>query len=121
MANRQGRIKAVIAKDIAEIVQRELKNPHIGMVSVNEVEVADDYSKAKVYVSFLGAQYPHQNFLELKKTTGYVRSSLAKMLDLYQVPEIVFVYDETYEKAAALDEALAREKAAIEAAKKGKK
>jgi ribosome-binding factor A len=117
MANRQGRIKSVIAKDIAEICQRELKNPHIGMVSVNEVDVMDDYSKAKVYVSFIGAKYPRQNFLELQKTTGYVRSSLAKMLDLYQVPEIVFIYDETYEKAEALDAALKREQEAIDKAK----
>jgi len=120
MANRQGRIKAVIAKDVAEIVQRELHNPHIGMVSVNEVEVSDDYAKAKVYVSFIGAKYPHQNFDELKKTTGYVRSALSKMVDLFQVPEIVFVYDEAFEKALALDEALKREAHAIDETKKNK-
>jgi hypothetical protein len=40
MANRQGRIKALIAKDISDILTFELKNPHIGMVSVNEVEVS---------------------------------------------------------------------------------
>jgi ribosome-binding factor A len=120
MANRQGRIKSVIAKDIAEIVQRELHNPHIGLVSVNEVEVSDDYAKARVFVSFIGAKYPHQNFDELKKTTGYVRSALAKMVDLFQVPEIVFVYDEAFEKSHALDEALRREAEAIKKTKTGK-
>ena len=48
MANRQGRVKAVIAKDISDILTFELKNGHVGMPSVNEVVVNDDYSLAKI-------------------------------------------------------------------------
>lgn len=124
MANRTGRVKSIISKDIAEIVQRELKNPRIGFVSVNEVQVYDDYSKAKVYVSFIGAKYPHQNFAELKKVEGYVRSSLAKKLDIYKVPEVEFIYDEQFEKAEQLEAALALDQMEIDASKeagKGKK
>ena len=77
MADRNGRIKAVIARNISDILMFELKNSHIGMPSVNEVIVANDYSFAKVYVSFLGAKYPLQNLAELNRCKGYVRSSLA--------------------------------------------
>jgi ribosome-binding factor A len=85
---------------------------------VNEVVVNDDYSVAKVYVSFIGAKYPRQNLIELNRCKGFVRSSLAKKMDIYKVPELVFIYDEQFEKAARLDEALKREEKNIEDAKK---
>lgn len=118
MAQRQGRIKALITRNISEICQMELKNPHIGMVCVNEVKVSDDYSLAKVYVTFLGAKYPKQALEELKKTEGYVRSSLAKKMDLYKVPSICFIYDESYDRADRIEKALAKEEADIEKLKK---
>ena len=74
------RLKSVYAKYIAEIVQREIKNPHIGMVSINEVVVNADNSLCKVYVTFLGA--PH---------------------------EVRFLYDESFERASSLEEALRKE------------
>jgi ribosome-binding factor A len=118
MANRQGRVKALIQKNISDILTFELKNSHVGLPSVNEVVVNDDYSVAKVYVSFIGAKYPRQNLIELNRCKGFVRSSLAKKMDIYKVPELVFIYDEQFEKAARLDEALKREEKNIEDAKK---
>ena len=52
MANKQERIATLIRKNIAEIIQIELKNPHLGFVSIPEVKVSKDISYAKVYVSF---------------------------------------------------------------------
>lgn len=118
MAERHGRIKAVIAKNIADIVQMGIKNPKVGMVSVNEVEVYDDYSKAKVYVTFLGQKYPHQRLLELKKSEGYVRSMLAKKMDLYKTPEIEFVYDESFDRMDSLNRALKKEEEELSSIKK---
>jgi ribosome-binding factor A len=118
MANRQGRIKALIGKDISDILTFELKNPHIGMVSVNEVVVNSDNSLAKVYVSFLGAKYPKQNLEELQRCKGVVRSSLAKKLDIYKVPDILFLLDESFDRSASLDAALQKEEADLKAIKK---
>ena len=109
MASRNGRIKAVIAKNISEILQKEVKNKKIGLISVNEVVVNDDYSEARVYVTFFDASYPYQKLAELKKLSGYVRSSLAKKMDIYKVPVISFHYDKSFNRAASLDEALKRE------------
>ena len=94
---------------MTEIIQFELKNPRIGFCTVSEVWVSSDFSYARVYVSFLGAKYPKQNLEELNKTKGYVRSSLAKKLDIRKTPEISFYLDETYEKANRLDEVLKKE------------
>ena len=120
MANRKGRVKALIGKNISDILTFELKNPHIGLVSVNEVVVNSDDSLARVYVSFMGAKNPKKNLEELTRCKGVVRSSLAKKLDVFKVPDILFVLDETFEKTASLDAALAREAEDLERAKKSK-
>ncbi len=109
MADRKGRIKALIARNISDILTFELKNSHIGIPSVNEVDVNSDNSLAKVYVSFIGAKYPRQNLEELNRCKGFVRTSLAKKMDLWKVPDIVFVYDDQFDKAESLDRALAKE------------
>jgi ribosome-binding factor A len=118
MANRQGRVKAIIGKDISDILTFEIKNPHIGMVSVNEVVVNSDNSLAKVYVSFIGAKYPKQNFEELTRLKGLVRSLLAKKLDIYKVPDILFVMDDSFDRAHSLDQALEKEEADLASLKK---
>lgn len=119
MADRNGRIKAVIARNISDILMFELKNSHIGMPSVNEVVVANDYSVAKVYVSFLGAKYPTQNLEELNRCKGFVRSSLAKKMDLRKVPNLVFILDDIFLKEEKINEALKREEEQIQKAKEG--
>jgi len=118
MADRTQRIQSVIGKNISEIIQFELKNPRIGFCTVSEVWVSSDFSYARVYVSFLGAKFPKQNLEELNKTRGYVRSSLAKKIDIRKTPEITFYLDETFEKMNHLDEVLAKESKQIEKMKK---
>ena len=137
MAERNGRIKSVIGKDIAEIVMKEIKNPHIGMVSINEVVVNSDYSEARVYVTFfgeggekaklkelkksegfvrsrLGEGGEKAKLKELKKSEGFVRSRLASKVDLYKAPKVTFILDETFKKAASLEEALQKEQSDLD-------
>jgi ribosome-binding factor A len=118
--HRTERIQSLIAKNITDIVSFELKKKGIGMPSVNEVQVNADCSMAKVYVSFIGAKHPQDNFRELSSCAGYVRSSLAKKMDIYKVPEVVFVYDDSYERQESLERALSKEAKDLEKAKKGR-
>lgn len=118
MADRQGRVKALIGRNISDILTFELKNKRIGIPSVNEIVVNSDNSLAKVYVSFIGAKYPRQNLEELNRCKGFVRSSLAKKLDLYKVPDIVFIYDDQFERAESLDKALEKEENELASFKK---
>ena len=53
MANKEERIAGIIRKSISEIITMELKNPHLGFVTIPEVKVSKDFSYAKVYVSFM--------------------------------------------------------------------
>ncbi|MCR5348988.1 MAG: 30S ribosome-binding factor RbfA [Bacilli bacterium] len=119
MADRHKRIKALISRNIADILQFELKKESVGLVSVNEVVVYDDLSQANVYVSFLDPRGAHNKLEELERTEGFVRSSLAKKLDIYKVPRIRFFLDEAGERARKLDEALLREKKQLESLPNG--
>ena len=109
MANRPERVKSLIGRYIADIVRNEIRKPGLGIVCVNEVVVANDYSYADVYVTFLDGKYSHQKIEELKKTEGFVRSSLAKKIDIYKVPKVRFVLDETALSAARVEAAVAKE------------
>ena len=118
MANRNERVHALIQKNISEIIQFELKNSTVGFVSVTEVIVNKDNSFAKVYVSFLGKSDKNKRLEALDRCKGFIRSELAKRLDIYKVPEIAFILDETFDRAMKLEESLAREKEHIEHKKK---
>lgn len=118
MADRTERIKSIIGKNISDIIQFELRNPKIGFCTVKEVWVSQDFSYARVYVTFLGSKYPKQNLEELNKCKGYVRSSLAKKIDIRKTPSIEFFLDETEEKASHLDEVLKKEQAKLDSMKK---
>ena len=120
MADRTQRIQSIIGKNISEIIQFELRNPKLGFCTVSEVWVSSDFSYARVYVTFLGSKYPKQNLEELNKCRGYVRSSLAKKIDIRKTPEITFYLDETYEKVNRLDEILKKESDQIENMKNNK-
>ena len=118
MADRVERIKTIIGKNISDIIQFELRNPKIGFCTVKEVWVSVDFSYARVYVTFLGTKYPHQNLEELNKCRGFVRSSLAKKIDIRKTPNIEFLLDETDEKASKIDEILKKEQEKLDSMKK---
>ena len=118
MADRVERIKTIIGKNITDIIQFELRNPRIGFCTVKEVWVSQDYSYARVYVSFLGAKFPNQNLEELKKCKGFIRSSLAKKLDIRKTPQVEFYLDDLEEKASHLDEILKKEQEKLDSFKK---
>ena len=70
MANKQERIAALIRKNIAEIIQFDLKNPHLGFVSIPEVKVSNDFSYAKVYVSFINESEIKEGMEVLNHSSG---------------------------------------------------
>ena len=114
MANRTERIQSIIAKNLSEILQFEVKNKSVGLVSVNEVKVSTDFSHAKVFVSFIGASHPKANLEALNAAKGFVRSSLASKLDIRKVPELTFVIDDTLDRKERMDKILKQEEEVIE-------
>lgn len=106
MANKQERIASIIRKNIAEIIQFQIKDPHLGFVSIPEVRVSKDFSYATVYVSFIKDEDIEPSLEVLNKARGYIRSELASKLDIRRVPEIRFVLDEGYKKEERISELL---------------
>ncbi|MEH8047253.1 30S ribosome-binding factor RbfA [Gallibacterium anatis] len=94
--SRAQRVAQEIKKEIAVILQREVKDPRIGMVTVSDVEVSRDLAYAKIFVTFLfdeDEQQIEQGMLGLHKASPYIRSLLGKAMRLRIVPELRFVYD----------------------------
>lgn len=106
--NKIQRLQALITRNLSEIIQFELKNPHLGFVSIPEVKVTNDLSHAKVYVSFFDQNQVESGMDVLEKSKGYIRSQLAKRMDTRRVPELTFVYDDTYQKVQKLDELIGK-------------
>ncbi|HHQ4579042.1 TPA: 30S ribosome-binding factor RbfA [Aeromonas hydrophila] len=97
--SRTRRVGQQIQREIALILQREVKDPRIGMVTVSDVEVSRDLNYAKVYVTFLllenDAERIKEGLKALTEAAGYIRSLLGSAMRLRVVPELRFFYDQT--------------------------
>ncbi len=108
MRVRPERVAQMIRREIADILERRLRDPRLaGLVSVTDVEVTNDLSLARVYVSVLERGPAREQALSaLASAAGFVRAELAPRLDLREVPEIRFVHDESIERGARVEELL---------------
>ncbi len=89
------RINAEVQRELSVLIQRECKDPRIHpMTSVVAVEVAPDLKTAKVYISVLGDEEALKTTLQgLRKAMPFLRTQLAKNLNLRNTPELIFVGD----------------------------
>jgi ribosome-binding factor A len=104
--NRSFRVADQIQRDVAELV-RELKDPRVGMVTINAVEVTPDYAHAKIFFSLLVGD-PQETQLALNEAAGFLRNSLFKRLQIHTVPTLHFQFDRTTERAAELGALIAQ-------------
>ncbi len=102
--NRLGRIDEEYRKELSQIIGYELKNPNVtGLVSVTKVKVTNDLKYAKVYVSILNSKNIKDTLAALKKSSGFIRSELARRVNLRNTPEIIFELDDSLEYGAKID------------------
>ena len=105
--NRLNRIDEELKKELSQIISYELKNPEAtGMISVTKVKITPDLKYAKVYVSILNSKNVKATLAGLKKSSGFLRSELAKRINLRNTPELVFELDESLEYGAKIDSIL---------------
>jgi ribosome-binding factor A len=98
--NRSFRVADQIQRDVAMLI-RDLKDPRIGMVTLNSVDVTPDYAHAKVYFSVLVGD-AEETALALNEAAGFLRNGLFKKLSIHTVPTLHFHFDRTTERAADL-------------------
>jgi ribosome-binding factor A len=110
-SGRDLRVADFIRDELSRIIQREMRDPRVGLVSVNEVKVSRDLSYSDVYVSSLDAQGAdaRRELIEvLNKAAGFFRSELAKRHRMRTTPRLRIHYDELMEEGPRLEALIER-------------
>lgn len=104
---RLNRINEELKKELSQIISYELKNPNVtGMISVTRAKITPDFKYAKVYVSILNSRNVQKTMDGLKESAGFIRSQIAKRVNLRITPELVFELDDSLEYGEKIDSIL---------------
>lgn len=110
MANhRMGRINEEFKKELSKIISYEIKDPRISaMVSVTDVQVTNDLKYAKVYLSIFAnsSESKKETMDALKSSTGFMKSRLAKTVNLRQTPQLQLIEDTSIDYGMHIDKLL---------------
>ena len=103
--NRMDRINEELKKEISHIITFEIKDPHLtGLISVTKVKTTPDLRYARVFISIINEKNRKESLRILKNSSSYIRSEIAKKINLRNTPELVFEFDESIEYGAKIDE-----------------
>lgn len=102
---RADRVAQQIQRELADIIRHELKNQHVGILTLTDVELTPDLSHAKVFYTLLSAHGDVTQIAEiLSRSNGFLRSQLARRIQLFTVPTLTFIYDKSIEEGMALSQ-----------------
>ncbi|MFT5082726.1 MAG: ribosome-binding factor A [Lentisphaeria bacterium] len=115
---RVDRIADAIQRSLAQIIQKEVRDPRLGMVNINSVSVNKDLAIAKIYVTFVGTDNFEESELLVKilnNAASYIRNLMSKDLNIRVTPKLTFYFDKSTVQSQALssliDRAVASDKA----------
>lgn len=104
---RNSRIGEQMKKELSQIIQREIKDPRIGFVTVTGVEVTGDLQQAKVFISVMGSDEQKENSVKaLQKAKGFIRSEVGRKIQLRHTPDLIFKMDESIEYGSKIENLL---------------
>ena len=104
---RLNRINEELKKELSTIINYELKNPNVtGMITVTRVKITPDFKYAKVYVSVLNSKNTKKTIEGLKESNGFLKSRIAKSINLRVTPELVFELDDSLDYGEKIDSIL---------------
>ncbi|WP_100330953.1 30S ribosome-binding factor RbfA [Bacillus xiapuensis] len=96
MSLRANRVSEQMKKELTDILNRKVKDPRIGFITVTDVEVTGDLQQAKVYITVLGDEQKREETLKaLTKAKGFIRSEVGQRIRLRKTPELLFEFDES--------------------------
>ena len=102
---RSRRIAEQVQRELSDIIRLELKDPRVGMITLTDVEVTRDNAHARVYFTLLGGEARVEEARAgLQHAAGYLRSQLARRLNIRVVPQLGFEYDASVERGARLSQ-----------------
>jgi len=101
---RSDRMAEQLRRELAEIIQDEIKDPRVGFLSFTEVRMSRDLSHAVVYCSVLDSEQLQESIEVLNRAAGFIRKSIGRRIRARIVPTLKFVADESIIRGAAMDE-----------------
>jgi len=93
---RNDRVADALQRELAQLIRDEMRDPRLGMVNITAVEVSRDLSSAKVFVNLVGAESAEESEAAaelLNGAAGFLRSQIAKRMQLRVTPRLRFIYD----------------------------
>lgn len=101
------KVQELMKQEISQIILRELKDPRIGFVTVTQVRMSGDLSRAEVFLSLMGTEEEKEQTLKgLENSLGFMRSEIGKRIRLRHTPELVFKLDNSLEYGANIQRLL---------------
>ncbi|HOP86199.1 MAG TPA: 30S ribosome-binding factor RbfA [Syntrophorhabdaceae bacterium] len=111
MRYRKLRVQDQLREEMSQILFKDIRDPGIGFVTIMEVKLTEDLKIAKVYCSIYGDEAEKaKSMAALNRSKGYIKFLLGQRIRLKYIPEINFVLDDTFEKAARIEEILKKER-----------
>lgn len=106
--NRMQKVNEELKREIGKIISLKMNNSALqkGLISVTSVETTPDFKYARVFVSMIGVGNKKETLKALKKSSGFVRTEIARKVNLKYTPEIIFEFDESIEYGDRIDNIL---------------
>jgi ribosome-binding factor A len=101
--NRSERVAGSLRRELAKLIQMELKDPEVGFIGLSDVEVTRDLAHAKVFVTVFEADKAASSLKALKRAAGFLRSRLSQEMRIRSVPELHFHHDASVETGQRMD------------------
>lgn len=102
---RAERVSDQIKREVSQIIERLLKDPGIGFVTITGVEMTDDLREAKIFYSVLGNEQKKKDTkIALERATGFIQAEIGKRIRIRHTPIISFKYDKSIEYGAHIEE-----------------
>lgn len=101
--NRSERVAGTLRRELAKLIQLEIKDPDVGFIGLSDVEVTRDLAHAKVYVTVFETEKADASIRALKRAAGYLRRRLGQEMRIRSVPELHFLHDASVETGQRMD------------------
>jgi ribosome-binding factor A len=104
---RIARVNEQIRRELTSLLQLDVRDPRIGIVTITAVEVSPDLYHAKVFYSVMGSDEDRENAAEgLRAAAGFLRTEIGRRMHIRRAPELHFTYDSTLQHAMHIERLL---------------
>ncbi len=105
---RSERVAGQLRRDLAKLIQQEVKDPEVGFVSLSDVEVTRDLSHAKVFITVFDPDKAKTSLKALRRAAVFLRRRLGQELRMRHVPELHFLHDDSVEQGSHIDQLISK-------------